>query len=96
MGPDSCTDRDVDPEMRRVREFSLVQFKTGLKPRPLKHISLPGYETFIETGMCRGVQHACIAHQCHKAIVTENTLEMTIEETEICLRSGSVRHADAR
>ena len=49
---------------------------------------------------CAGVysRHAKLINQYLTAIVTENRcyLQITIKETEICLRSGSVRCADAR
>ena len=55
---------------------------------------------FIGIGMCRGIQYAFKAHQSmfkghsyRKQILFIGTSQRT---TELCLRSGSLRHADPR
>ena len=55
---------------------------------------------FIEISMCRGIQHTCIAHWSMSKGYGYRKHTLSIDSnwrnTEICLRSGSVRHADAR
>ena len=55
---------------------------------------------FIEISMCRGTQHTCIAHQSMSTGYSDRKQILFIDNnwrnTEICLRSRSVRHTDAR
>ena len=75
-------------------EKGVVIPSSGECPEPFSETA------FIGIGMCRGVQHTCMAYQsmskgysCRKQILsTDNNWR----NTEVCLRSGCVRHADAR
>ena len=54
---------------------------------------------FIGISMCRGTQHACIAHQSMSkgySYRKQITIDNNWRNTEICFRYVSVRHADAR
>ena len=53
---------------------------------------------FIRISMCRGIEHACIAHQLMSKGYSYRKQVLSIDNnwknTEVCLRSGSVRCAD--
>ena len=91
------------PKMRNKSSWtqSFVQVGKGMAIPSSGECPEPFFQTaFIGNVMCRCLQHTHIAHQSmSKAIVIQKqvlSIDNNWRNTEICHRSGSVSHADAR
>ena len=80
----------VGPDTICLGEEGLVIPSSGERPEPFSKMA------FIGIGICRGIQHACIAHQSMSKGYSYKKQILSIDNnwrnTEVLLRSGSVRH----